>query len=96
MILAVITAKVAVATDTPIRADTYVGLEFQGLTGVPVIALEGRSNMPAPRIRRGLPVLIADPAAGVSMTQAARDALDQFESPSWRKIRSHCTARSQT
>src|SRR6476661_338321 len=52
-----ITAKVAVATGTPIRADTYVGLEFQGLTGVPVITLEGRSNMRAPDPAEGLPVL---------------------------------------
>ena len=70
-----VTATVAVATGTPIRTDTHVGLEFQGLTGVPVIALEGRSKMPAPVASAGLLVLTADPAAGVSMTQAARDAL---------------------
>lgn len=74
-----VTAIVAVATSTPIRADTHVGLEFQGLTGVPVITLEGRSNMPEPDPSEGLPVLIADPAAGVSMTQAARDALTSLQ-----------------
>src|SRR6187399_1781646 len=36
-----ITAKVAIATSTPVRPDTRAGLEFQGLTGVPVITLEG-------------------------------------------------------
>src|SRR3974377_508617 len=36
-----INATSAVATSTPVRPDTKVGLEFQGLTGVPVIALEG-------------------------------------------------------
>ena len=70
-----VTAIVAVSAGTPIRADTHVGLEFQGLTGAPVITLEGRSKMPPPTPSDGLPVLRADPAAGVSMTQAARDAL---------------------
>lgn len=70
-----VTAIVAVATGTPIRADTHVGLEFQGLTGAPVIVLEGRSNMPPPNPSAGLPVLTADPKAGLSMTQAAREAL---------------------
>ena len=74
-----ITARVAVAADTPIRADTHVSLEFQGLTGVPVIALEGRSKMAAPDGSAGLPVLTADPSAGLSMTQAARDALLQLQ-----------------
>src|SRR5438477_1195995 len=34
-------ATISVASNTPVRADTKVGLEFQGLTGVPVVALEG-------------------------------------------------------
>ena len=74
-----VTATVAVAVGTPIRADTHVGLEFQGLTGAPVVALEGRSKMPPPSASAGLPVLTADPRVGVSMTQAARDALLRFE-----------------
>ena len=73
-------AKIAVATNTPVRADTHVGLEFQGLTGVPVITLEGRSNAPAAwPPRREPPVLTADPSAGLSMTQAARDALRRVD-----------------
>jgi phospholipid/cholesterol/gamma-HCH transport system substrate-binding protein len=70
-----VSATVAVAVGTPIRPDTHVSLEFQGLTGAPVITLEGRSKMApfAPSV--GIPVLTADPAAGVSMTQAAREAL---------------------
>lgn len=74
-----VTAIVAVAVGTPIRADTHVSLEFQGLTGAPMITLEGRSQMPPPAPSAGLPVLIADPAAGVSMTQAAREALLRLE-----------------
>jgi phospholipid/cholesterol/gamma-HCH transport system substrate-binding protein len=74
-----VTAIVAVAVGTPIRADTHVSLEFQGLTGAPMITLEGRSKMPPPDGSAGMPVLIADPAAGVSMTQAAREALLRLE-----------------
>ena len=62
---------------TPVRADTKVGLDFQGLTGVPVVALEGGKEVaPAPAI----PTLIAEPGAGQSMTQAARDALRRVDS----------------
>src|SRR4051812_19711529 len=74
-----VSAKIAVAEGTPVRADTHVGLEFQGLTGVPVIALEGRSSMPAPAASAAPLVLAASPDAGVSMTQAARDALRRLE-----------------
>ncbi|WP_213736956.1 MlaD family protein [Bradyrhizobium sp. dw_411] len=67
-----VNATISVASTTPVRSDTKVGLEFQGLTGVPVIALEGGkllSNSGA------VPTLIAEPGAGEGMTQAARSAL---------------------
>jgi phospholipid/cholesterol/gamma-HCH transport system substrate-binding protein len=71
-----VTATIAVAPATPVRADTQVGLEFQGLTGVPVIALQGGSaGAPA---QQGL-VLVADPSSGQSMTQAARAALQRVD-----------------
>jgi len=70
-------AIIAVAAETPIRADTYVTLDFQGLTGVPVIVLEGRSATPAPT--GPLPILRADPAAGINMTQAARNSLVRLD-----------------
>src|SRR5690349_8040403 len=38
-------AAISVASSTPVRSDTKVGLEFQGLTGVPVIALEGGAQV---------------------------------------------------
>src|ERR1700674_2799134 len=70
-------ATISVASGTPVRADTRVGLEFQGLTGVPVIALEGGMQL----ANSGeVPTLIADPGAGQSMTQAARDALRRVDS----------------
>lgn len=65
-------AVIAVTSTTPVRSDTRVGLEFQGLTGVPVIALEGGKLLDA---SGPVPTLIAESGAGQSMTQAARDAL---------------------
>jgi len=71
-----VNATISVANATPVRADTKVGLEFQGLTGVPVVTLEGgvivaKSGEP--------PTLIAEAGAGQSMTQAARDALRRVD-----------------
>jgi phospholipid/cholesterol/gamma-HCH transport system substrate-binding protein len=70
-------ATISVASGTPVRADTKVGLEFQGLTGVPVIALEGGAQVAG---GGEVPTLIAEPGAGLSMTQAARDALRKVDS----------------
>src|SRR5450756_171303 len=72
-----VNATVSVATTTPVRADTKVGLDFQGLTGVPVIALEGGTQQAS---SGQVPTLIAEPGAGQSMTQAARDALRKVDS----------------
>jgi phospholipid/cholesterol/gamma-HCH transport system substrate-binding protein len=71
-----VNATIAVAADTPVRSDTRVGLDFQGLTGVPVVALEGGKAIAA---SGKVPVLIAEPGAGQSMTQAARDALRRVD-----------------
>ena len=71
-----VTVTIAVAPDTPVRADTKVGLEFQGLTGVPVVALEGGEQLKA---SGPVPTLVAEPGAGQSMTQAARDALRRVD-----------------
>src|SRR6266581_979348 len=72
-----VNATISVAATTPVRADTRVGLEFQGLTGVPVVALEGGKLI----TNSGeVPTLIAEPGAGQSMTQAARDALRRVDS----------------
>jgi phospholipid/cholesterol/gamma-HCH transport system substrate-binding protein len=71
-------ATIAVAPTTPVRADTQAGLEFQGLTGVPVIALQGGSGA-APAPQGGPLILVADPASGQSMTQAVRQALQRVD-----------------
>jgi phospholipid/cholesterol/gamma-HCH transport system substrate-binding protein len=72
-----VNATISVASTTPVRPDTRIGLEFQGLTGVPVIALEGgmQQGSVSP-----VQTLIAEPGAGQSMTQAARDALRRVDS----------------
>ena len=72
-----VNATISVATTTPVRSDTKVGLEFQGLTGVPVIALEGGTLLAN---TGAVPTLIAESGAGQSMTQAARDALRKVDS----------------
>ncbi|UGY12386.1 MlaD family protein [Bradyrhizobium septentrionale] len=69
-------AKIAVAEHTPVHSDTRVGLDFQGLTGVPVIALEGGDDPASPPARGPL---VAEKGAGRSMTQAARDALRRVD-----------------
>ena len=72
-----VNATISVASTTPVRSDTKVGLEFQGLTGVPVIALEGGMLLSN---SGEVSTLIADPGAGEGMTQAARSALRRVDS----------------
>ena len=69
-------AAIAVLEHTPVRADTKVGLDFQGLTGVPVVALEGGERIDAARVQGPL---FAEKGAGQSTTQAARDALRKVD-----------------
>jgi phospholipid/cholesterol/gamma-HCH transport system substrate-binding protein len=72
-----VNAAISVASNTPVHPDTKVGLDFQGLTGVPVVALEGGTqvaNSTEP------PTLIAEPGVGQSMTQAARETLRKVDS----------------
>src|SRR3954469_1473443 len=70
-----VNATIAVAATTPVRADTKAGLDFQGLTGVPVITLHGGATpLSAAQKSSAEPyALIADPSAGQSMTSTARD-----------------------
>jgi phospholipid/cholesterol/gamma-HCH transport system substrate-binding protein len=76
-----VTASIAVMAGTPVRADTKVGLEFQGLTGVPVISLLGGDPAAAPLAASPTEpaVLVADPSAGQSMTEVARQALRKID-----------------
>jgi phospholipid/cholesterol/gamma-HCH transport system substrate-binding protein len=73
-------ATIAVERSTPIKADTTAGIDFQGLTGSPVIALAGGTSKEALAGAQGaVPLLIAEPGAGQSMSQAARDALKRLD-----------------
>lgn len=74
-------ATLAVAPTTPVRADTKVGIDFQGLMGAPVVSLRGGDAVaPALASTDGeLPLLVADPNAGQTMTDAARTVLRNLD-----------------
>jgi len=77
-----VNAAIGIDPATPIRADTHVGVDFQGLTGAPVILLTGGSpTAPLLPVQAGEPaVLIADPLASQSLSQAARESLKRLDS----------------
>jgi phospholipid/cholesterol/gamma-HCH transport system substrate-binding protein len=72
-----VVALAMVENKAPIRRDTMVGLEFQGLTGVAAISLKGgeESAPPVPLDDDGVPVLTADPNALQDVTEAIRATL---------------------
>jgi phospholipid/cholesterol/gamma-HCH transport system substrate-binding protein len=73
-----VTVTTAIEPATPVRADTHVEIEFQGLTGATVISLRGGSAT-APPLRGEPPLLVADDTATQSLTQAAREALRRLD-----------------
>jgi phospholipid/cholesterol/gamma-HCH transport system substrate-binding protein len=74
-------ATVSIDPATPVRADTQVGIDFQGLTGAPVILLTGGSaTAPVAAAEDGsIPTLAAPPGTGQSMTEAARVTLKKLD-----------------
>jgi phospholipid/cholesterol/gamma-HCH transport system substrate-binding protein len=75
-------ATIGIDPATPVRADTSVSMDFQGLTGAPVILLTGGSPAAAPVSAAdgaARAMLIADPDSGQSMTQAARTTLKRID-----------------
>jgi phospholipid/cholesterol/gamma-HCH transport system substrate-binding protein len=72
-------ATIAVDRATPVRQDTFVSIDFQGLTGSPVIALVGGGSTAPFPTTSGVPLLEADGTAGQSMSGAARDVLQRFD-----------------
>ena len=66
-----------VDNSAPIRKDTVVGLEFQGLTGIAAISLTGGAAAapPVPLDEDGVPTLTAD----LSETQSIRDTLHSVD-----------------
>lgn len=74
-------AVIAIMRDAPVKADTRVSIEFQGLTGAPVVSLTGGEPDAAPISsgRGELPLLVAEKDAGIGMNQAARDVLRKLD-----------------
>ena len=72
-----VVALAMVENSAPIRKDTLVGLEFQGLTGVAAISLKGgeAAAPPVPLDEDGVPILTADPAALQDVTESIRATL---------------------
>ena len=75
-----VVALAMIENNAPIRKDTLVGLEFQGLTGVAAISLKGGAEAaPAvPLDEDGVPVLTADPNALQDVTEAIRATLQNI------------------
>jgi phospholipid/cholesterol/gamma-HCH transport system substrate-binding protein len=75
-----VVALAMVENNAPIRKDTLVGLEFQGLTGVAAISLKGGEEAaPAvPRDEDGVPTLTADPTRLQDVTEAIRGTLQNI------------------
>ena len=74
-------ATIAIDRFTPVRTDTQVGIETQGLTGGAAVSLRGgSSSSPLATAEGGAPpTLIAAPQAGQDWTQAARDAFQHVD-----------------
>ena len=72
-----IVALVTVDNNAPIRKDTVVGVEFQGLTGLAAIALTGgaAAAAPVPLDEDGIPILTAD----LREIESIRDSLHNVD-----------------
>jgi phospholipid/cholesterol/gamma-HCH transport system substrate-binding protein len=72
-----IVALVMVDNSAPIRKDTVVGVEFQGLTGVAAISLTGgaAAAAPVPLDEDGIPILTAD----LREIESIRDSLHNVD-----------------
>ena len=74
-------ATIAVKPDTPVRSDTQVGLESQGLTGGAAVTLIGGDGAsPAMAASDGqLPLLVAEPGATQDWTALGRTVLRKLD-----------------
>jgi len=75
-----VVALAMIENNAPIRKDTLVGLEFQGLTGVAAISLKGGEEAapPPPLAEDGIPTLNADPTKLQDVTEAIRGTLQNI------------------
>ena len=72
-----VVALAMVENTAPIRKDTLVGLDFQGLTGVAAISLKGgmETAPPVPLDEDGVPVLTADPELLMDISESVKATL---------------------
>ena len=72
-----VVALAMIDNTTPLRKDTLVGLEFQGLTGIAAISFTGGTvdGPPPPLDDDGIPVLTADPDEPLDTQEKIRVAL---------------------
>ncbi|MHB8886439.1 MAG: ABC-type transport auxiliary lipoprotein family protein [Methylovirgula sp.] len=76
----IIVVTIAVNKSTPLRADTSVRIDFQGLTGAATVSLNGGSaNLPVLNTMANPPPLSAGPAAGQGLTDMARQVLGKLD-----------------
>jgi phospholipid/cholesterol/gamma-HCH transport system substrate-binding protein len=74
-------ATIGVVSGTPVRSDTIVGIESQGLTGSAAVTLTGgtASSPPVEAENDELPVLTAEPGAGQDWTSLGREVLRKLD-----------------
>ena len=77
-------AGISIDKNVAVRADTEIGLEFQGLTGISALSLKGGDPkkpvlVGAKNAKDDSPLLQAPPGATQDVTQAARDALRKVQ-----------------
>jgi phospholipid/cholesterol/gamma-HCH transport system substrate-binding protein len=76
-----VAAVLSVDKQVKIRPDTRAGIEFQGLTGIAAVALNGGSpgEPPLNGFASPPPALVASPAATQDVTQGAREVLQRID-----------------
>jgi len=75
-------ATIKIDANTPVRKDTVVGLDFQGLTGIASIGLRGGDPTagPLPEAPDGMPMLVADISATQDISASVREVLRKVDS----------------
>jgi phospholipid/cholesterol/gamma-HCH transport system substrate-binding protein len=76
-----VVAMTRIEANTPIKKDTEVGLEFQGLTGIAAISFTGGTDdaPPPPVGTDGVPELTADPEGTMGVPEKLRRALGNVD-----------------
>ena len=72
---------IEVPTDTPIKEDAIASLEFQGITGVAYVQIEGGTQdapMLRPRLGRSRPIIESKPSQLQEVFEAAPEMLNRF------------------